>query len=400
MILGSYLPILKVVIQGRSAVNILIATLISFSFSISVILSTFGLMDGFDFLLKSGLRHSSGDILVTSRKGFFKFDSDLEAIVKESKPLAYTAVIQTEAFILSGEKSKGILVRGVDPKGFKKSSGVTVKLNSNEIVIGNVLAKELGLTIGDEVALAFGKGNESSEELPGLRLFKISDIVTHGIYQKDLRFVYLHRNDVADQINVKDKVNQLILTYQAPSMPLKSLEILKKPQDYLRRNLDVNFQVKPFWSEFSFLIEAVKVEKFSISLILQLIVVVAVFNILAFVIYIMEKKSQEFFFLRAIGLSLNKISHFWFLIILSIWSLSCLGAYFLTEVFNWGLQHLTFLKIPGEIYVLSGLSLKLDIMDYLLVYFLSLLWIFLAGFMAYIRIRKRTIIQGLRQEFS
>ncbi len=258
----------------------------------------------------------------------------------------------------------------------------------------------MNLTIGDEVALAFGNGNESSEELPGLRLFKIADIITHGIYQKDLRFVYLDRKDVADQINVQDRVNQLIISYQAPTVPLKSLEILKKTQDDLRRNLDVNFQVKPFWSEYSFLIEAVKVEKFSISLILQLIVVVAVFNILAFVIYIMEKKSQEFFFLRAIGLSLNRISHFWFLIILSIWALSCLGAYFLTEVFNWGLQHLTFLKMPGEIYVLSGLSLKLDLLDYFLVYFLSLLWIFLAGFMAYIRIRRRTIIQGLRQEFS
>jgi hypothetical protein len=49
--------------------------------------------------------------------------------------------------------------------------------------------------------------------------------------------------------------------------------------------------VRPFWSEYSYFIEAVKIEKLSITLILQLIVVVAVFNIIAFVIYIMEKKS-------------------------------------------------------------------------------------------------------------
>jgi ABC-type lipoprotein release transport system permease subunit len=158
--------------------------------------------------------------------------------------------------------------------------------------------------------------------------------------------------------------------------------------------------VRPFWNEYDFLIEAVKVEKFSISLVLQLIVVVAIFNIIAFVIYIMEKKSQEFFFLRAVGLSLSALTRFWFISVIAIWSVSCVGAYLISLAFNWALKHVSFLQIPGEIYVLSSLDLKLDRMAYVTVYGVSLLWILVAAFIGFLRLKRRPIIQGLRQEFS
>src|SRR3989344_3571516 len=110
----SYLSILKIVLHGRSAGKILLATILSFTFSIAVILCTFGLMDGFDHLLKSGLRHSSGDLLITSRKGFFNLTPELQNILKIVKPEAVAPVIQTEAFALRNEISKGVLVRGIE----------------------------------------------------------------------------------------------------------------------------------------------------------------------------------------------------------------------------------------------------------------------------------------------
>jgi ABC-type lipoprotein release transport system permease subunit len=123
--------------------------------------------------------------------------------------------------------------------------------------------------------------------------------------------------------------------------------------------------------------------------------VIAVFNIMAFVIYIMEKKAQDFFFLRAVGLSLSSILRFWLVSIFIIWGLSCIGAHLMSKVFNWGLQHLPFLQIPGEIYVLSSLSIRLDFTAYTTVYLISLLWILLAAFGGYLRIRKRQLSKVL-----
>lgn len=397
---SSYKSILKIVLHGRSAGNILLATVLSFTFSIAVILCTFGLMDGFDHLLKSGLRHSSGDILVTARRGFFSYDQELDKQLRIVTPLSIAPVIQTEAFALTSGKSKGVMVRGIDGDSFSQATGLTVDIGPGGIVIGEELAKQMNVKVGDEIALTLGRGNDVADSLPGIELFTVSGLVHHGIYQKDLRFVYLNRNELASLLEVGNRVNLVILATEPLNKPLEDLDSIRNSQNILRRFLEPEYIVKPFWSEYNFLIEAVKVEKVSISLILQLIVVVAVFNILAFVIYIMEKKSQDFFFLRAVGLSLKSLMRFWLVSIVIIWLTSCLGAHLLSRIFDWGLNNLSFLQIPGEIYVLSALSIRLDLMAYLTVYLVALLWILLAASIGYWRLKQRPIIQGLRQEFN
>lgn len=396
----SYLSILKIVLHGRSAGKILLATVFSFTFSIAVILCTFGLMDGFDHLLKSGLRHSSGDIIVTSRRGFFPVTAELKEKISHIKPIAMTPVIQTEAFALYQGASKGVLVRGIEDDSFSKTTGLKISVADGSVVIGEELAKQFKVQVGDDIALTFGRGNEAASALPMVKLFTVSGIVKHGIYQKDLRFVYLKRTDLAELLELGNKVNQIILATEDVNKPLESLDSIRESQQKLRLEMESEYLVKPFWNEYSFLIEAVKVEKFSISLILQLIVVVAVFNIIAFVIYIMEKKAQDFFFLRAVGMSLSSLTNFWFFSVIIIWGVSCAGAYICSQFFNWCLKHVSFLQIPGEIYVLSSLNIRLDLMAYVTVYAVSLLWILVAAFGGYLRFKNKPIIQGLRQEFS
>lgn len=375
------------------------ATFFSFTFSIAVILCTFGLMDGFDHLLKTGLRQSTGDVILTNKKGFFRKE-EISSAVESSKPLSAAAVIQTEAFALANGRSQGVLVKGVDSDTFYKASGLSIKTGPSQIVIGEELAKSLSVKAGDSLALALGKGNESGGALPSIRVFQIADIIKHGIYQKDLRFVYLDRSELAELLGVEDRINMMILTYFPINQAITDLEPISTKALDLRMGLSGEYRVRPFWDEYAFLIEAVKVEKFSISLILQLIVLVAVFNIIAFVIFVMEKKAQDFFFLRAVGLSLNDILKFWLKSILILWAFSCLGAWGLSHVFNWSLQNLPIFKVPGQIYVLSELSIRLDTLDYVTVSAISLFWVLVAASIGYFRLRNRPIIQGLRQEFN
>ncbi len=375
------------------------ATFFSFTFSIAVILCTFGLMDGFDHLLKTGLRQSTGDVIITSKKGFFS-STEVNRTVEASQPLAVASVIQTEAFALANGKSQGVLVKGVDQDEFAKASGLTVKVHQEEIVIGEELAKALSLKSGDEIALALGKGNDSGSALPAIKVMKVGDIIRHGIYQKDLRFVYMNRSDLSRLMGTGERINMMIVTYFPVDGAIQDLFPIQEKAMDLRINLVGDYRVRPFWDEYAFLLEAVKVEKFSISLILQLIVLVAVFNIIAFVIFVMEKKAQDFFFLRAVGLSLKDLMLFWLKSILILWAASCVGAWGLSHVFNWSLKNLPFFKVPGQIYVLSELSIRLDSMAYVTVSAISLFWVLVAAGIGYIRLRNRPIIEGLRQEFS
>jgi ABC-type lipoprotein release transport system permease subunit len=285
-------------------------------------------------------------------------------------------------------------------ESFSATTGLAVDVSSEGVTIGKVLARELKLSPGDEISLAMGKGSQGAEGLPSIKSFKVNKVVEHGIYQKDLRFLYIDRQTLGETLGIQSKVNLLLVNYYPLNKPLEDLEGIKQKVAHLRNMLDSSWRVKPFWDEFDFLIEAVKVEKFSITLILQLIVVVAIFNIMAFVIYVMEKKSQEFFFLRAVGLSLKSLMRFWFVSIMGLWLISCVGAYLLSHLFNWSLQNLAIFQVPGEIYVLSSLSIRLDFMAHATVYALSLIWILAAAFIGYLRLRKKPIILGLRQEFA
>ena len=73
--MGSTWSIFKIISEGRAATRFLVAALLSFSFSISVILSTIGLMDGFEISLRNSLKGSSGDFQVTSTKGYFLLEN-------------------------------------------------------------------------------------------------------------------------------------------------------------------------------------------------------------------------------------------------------------------------------------------------------------------------------------
>lgn len=393
----SYSSLFKIVLYGRSSGNILIATILSFTFSITVILCTFGLMDGFDHLLKSGLRHSTGDVVMTSKKGFYKLDEPFLETLNEFSEKA-TFLIQSEAFSIYNSKSTGIILRGVEPESFSQVTGLNLSIDEGEIVVGEELLKQLNLNEGDNLAITLGQGKDNS--LPIIKMFKVRGSVSHGIYQKDLRMAYVLKDDLASVLNVGKKVNMTLVQLMDPTKPIDDLELVNSTVRDMKREFDPEFIIKPFWAEYNYLIEAVKVEKFSISLVLQLIVIVAVFNILAFVIYIMEKKAQEFFFLRAVGLSINKLMIFWVVTISAIWAISCVGSFFLSDIFDLSLKHLPMFQVPGEIYVLSSLELKLSTESFITVFAIAFVWILIASFIGYLRLKNKTIIQGLRQEFN
>jgi ABC-type antimicrobial peptide transport system permease subunit len=138
----------------------------------------------------------------------------------------------------------------------------------------------------------------------------------------------------------------------------------------------------------------------SITLVLQLIVIISIFNIAAFMIFISEKKAQDFFMFRALGLDSRGLLKFWLLLVLFIWINSCAISIGLTHFFDRYLLKLPFLQIPGEIYVLGDLSLSLHGIDYLVVFGLSLLWVMIVTSAGFLRLKKKSILYGLRQEFS
>lgn len=387
--------LIALLFYGKSSRRFLFATVASFSFSIAVILCTIGLMDGFETILRTALKRSSGDIAITNSRGFFVIDREFTELLQTEKVQDYTSLVQTQGFLIAHELTKGVVIRGVEPLSFNRVTHLDINPFHEEVVIGQALARELNLKIGDDVVLTFASGNEALGNQPLISRFKISTIINHGIYEKDLRFIYLNQAKLSGILgnHQNNKFNQVLV-----NLPL-GLDVAKVAKR-LNQFLPANFIAKPYWAEFSTLLEAVKVEKVSISLVLQLIVVISIFNVMAFVIYLNEKRTREIFLLKALGVNQKTLSNAWLKIVFFIWILSCFVSLILTAIFNQLLKHLSVFKLPGDIYVLSELSLDLHSQVVGLVFLLALIWVMIISFITFGRFKKNSVAQNLRKEFS
>lgn len=387
--MSTQLSIFKVIAEGKASKRFLFASILSFGFSIGVILSTIGLMDGFEHTLRYSLKKTNSDFIIQSTNGFF-FEKELRHL---KKGYSTAAILQTQAFAVGENNNRGVLVKGILQQEFNNVTDMNINISEKHIVIGEELAKDFYLKKGDSLLLAIASNKKQDQGGAILKRFEISDIITHGIYEKDLRVVYLDKTLLEDIFGYKKGTSNKFLVKKPKSLDFDSAEF------DIEKNVSEEFSVVPFWEEYKTLINAVEVEKNSITLILQIIVIVSIFNILAFIIFIFEKKSQDFFLLRALGLSAKSLNSFWIKLLIGVWFFSCLFAVVLTHLFNFILSDLNLFKLPGEIYVLNKLTLVLSLDDYVFVFLASLIWIVLIGLLTNYRLRRRSLLAGLRQEF-
>ncbi len=388
-------------LDNKSSRNFLIGVILGFGFSIAVILSTIGIMDGFDLALKQGLRKSHGDLTINSLQGFFeptKLKKELDKIIEIEN---FSAIVQIESFLSFDDQSKGVILRGVD-ENYINVVGQDIQLSTNEVAIGKAIAKQFQIRLGDEIVLTLVNGNKNLHALPGLYRFKVKNIIDHGIYQKDSRLVYLSLKEAQKILELGGKVNlyTLNLKHSSNAIDQNYLNMVLKAKSSIDRVLRSDYRVKVFWKEYDSLIEAVQIEKVMIGIILQLVVIISIFNILAFIMFINEQKAKEIFLIKALGVSQKSFVEVWFKLISFIWIFSFLVSLVFVFIFNLGLKYLPVFELPAEIYYMPRLSLHLSTESYLIVLFGSFLWLNLITWFLFQRMKKKSLLEGLRQEFS
>ncbi|MBY0413341.1 MAG: hypothetical protein K2Q18_04220, partial [Bdellovibrionales bacterium] len=310
-----------------------------------------------------------------------------------------SALVQTESFLIFNDESRGVQVKAIDA-GYGGIVGMPLNLPEHGVAIGSEIAKINHIGIGDEIVLAFGKGGTEFKNMPALRRFKVAQIITHGVYQKDARLIYARLDEVQAMQGLGQRINTIAFNIEktkiSSSNDLKNIE--NKLAD-LRMRFEPDFYFKPYWREFSAIIEAAQTEKVMISLILQVIVVVAIFNVLAFIYFINEKKSKELFLFKALGLSRKSMNNLWMKLVMGIWLASCLLSVVFVQIFKFLLLKISLFKLPAEVYLMPRIELFISWQDYALVFTLALVWMLLITYYLLRKLKNKSLLEGLRQEF-
>ena len=288
--------------------------------------------------------------------------------------------------------SQGVLVRGISPPAFYQVTGLKIKLDKGGVAVGKELAKKFHLLKGDPVALI-----HSVRENTVIRRYFVSDIIDHGFYQKDLRQVYLSLGDMQEALKLKKQVNEISFNLPTTNKDWDEIQFFAIE---LAELLGSEFITLPYWEEYSVLFTAVKEQKVIIAFMLGLIVIVSIFNILAFVIFLGEKYAGEIFLFSALGMSRLRLSIVWPGIIAFLWCASCLLATMFISIFDWILEYWSLFQLPKEIYYFGRLRLYLKTEYYALIFLLVLFWLMIISLGMVWRHRRHSLLKGLRREFS
>lgn len=378
----------------------LIGVWVGLAFSIAVILSTVGIMDGFERALRHGLKKSAGDITMKYANGFFTVNERLRNELAEARVKDYAPMVETESFLIFNDESRGVQIKAVNPD-YGKVVSIPLDLAPHTVGIGSEIARINKVAIGDDIVLAFAKGGDEFKNMPALKRFKVSKIIHHGVFQKDARIVYARLDEIQSLMSLSNRVN--IIAFNIDRSKLNSgndLQAIESNLADLRMRFEPEFFFKPYWREYGSLIEAVQAEKVLISLILQLIVVISVFNVLAFIYFINEKKSKELFLFKALGLSKKSMNNLWMKLVVLIWVASCVLSAVFVQVFRFMLLKLPFFELPAEVYHMPRIDIFLSGFDYVMVFALALLWMVLITYYLLRKLRNKSLLEGLRQEFA
>lgn len=400
-----FFSLVKTLLMGRGPIRFALAAIVGMAFSVAVILSTMGIMDGFGKSFSAFLKSTEGDVYFTRNNDFFTISGRVKESLAGLGVSTFSPEIVAQGFLIAKDGSIGVELRGVQQENLKLVNGIDIELEDGEIAVGRALAERFFLRVGDYATVVYPGGGAltgTRDALPSLKKFRIAKILKKGIYQKELRQVYLPLARLQSDLGLGDKVNRVTLL-MPQGRRLKGGSEWSSIRRFVIEtgdSLGMEYTVHPYWSDYGVLFSAVNEQKTVISIMLSLIVVVSIFNILAFIAFVGEKRAQEIFIFSSLGLSKSRFTGIWLVIIAIIWLCSILVSLGMVEIFKWALGTFGIFKLPADIYHMSRLQVLLGWEDYALVFTSVLAALLLSSSVVIWLKNRRSLLSNLRREFS
>ncbi len=171
------------------------------------------------------------------------------------------------------------------------------------VLVGRELVKHLHLYVGQEVRMVSPLSdpkNPGAAPVPYTRNYRVAGTFYTGMYEYDLKFVYVALESLQEFLDLGDQVNGIEIRVANP-------EITEPVLRRLRARLGAGFRVQD-WKELNRnLFSALKLEKIAMFLVLAIIILVASFSIIGNLIMVVVEKAKEIALLKTLGSSSGSV---------------------------------------------------------------------------------------------
>lgn len=292
--------------------------------------------------------------------------------------------VYSEVMLSSGSGVKGVVLRGIDPATAPEvlsmlrplGQHVLDELNREGppgIIVGDELAKRLGLMVGSRVNLLSPSGQKGvAGYQPRIRPYELVGIFRTGMYEYDSSLAFV-------------------------SIPA-ALEILGYPDDYLSgieitvndlfkadqtaielaQNLGSPFYVRSWMEMNANIFAALKLEKIGMFILLTMVVMIGSFSIVTSLVMLVMEKTRDIAVMMSMGATRAMIRKIFVLQGCIIGLIGTLLGYAFGLGLGYLLKEYKFIKLPENVYTLDHLPIIITLPDVLIVGASAMLLCFLA----------------------
>lgn len=369
-------------------------SLIGIMLGVATLIVVMSVMGGFHDVLLGRIVGMNGHVVVYHQDGAISDYNYLIDKIKQNKVVAANAtsvvpIAEGQVMVTHSGRNSGAMIRGIEMSDLiaKTHDGTRFygkdlsSVKDGELIVGATLARNLGVTLGDDVSLVSANNSTPTPfgSMPRIMSYPVKTSFFMGMYEYDSGYVFMPLSTAQKYLNIGKSVTHI-------DVFLRDAENTTAVREALMRLLPDGFVVRDWRDLNRSFVGALQVESNVMFLILMLIIIVAAFNIVSSLVMLVQDKSKDIAVLRTFGVSRKSMMR---IFVLSGTTIGVIGAAAGTilgtviaiyiepirKFFQWATGRDLF---PAELYYLSELPSRVEFWTVFGIALVAILLAFLA----------------------
>ena len=296
--------------ESRFISIVTLSSIIAISIGIAAVIIVLSVMNGFESEIHQRILQLNSHITISIKESASDSNDLIERLRQIDEIKKISQDYQAKGLIESNKKTSAVMVKSFnanlqmdDPMQRIKSNSI----NRSELIIGEGLAQSMNLILGDRISLTIPSVSKKGKvSFSNNQTFEIKEILVYGLRQYDASLILINEEDAYELV----KSNQFA---KKISIDLFDIYQAKRISTMLRVMLDgEDYRISDWTVDNSVLFSAINIEKMTMSSLLFLIVIIAMFNVIVMLSMSIDSKKKEIAVLKTIGFNSLDISHIFF----------------------------------------------------------------------------------------
>ena len=366
------------------------------SVGISALLITLFILNGFEKVISKKIADFDGHIRV---KHYLNYPIPSEILEMDSilfhykETVSQSRFIQKPALLRKGKVAEGIIVEGIEPDRVEFINDILVSgrndISGNQIVIGERLANQVNISIGDKIVLFdLATLNGSNKRL---KQFVVAGFFHSGMLEYDNHMIYMNLEQADRLFHMNEKVSGQILR-------LSEAKWANELSEFLKKDLAYPYMVMTWKEKNRSLFKWMDIQRWPILFIFSLIAMVGLVNIISALAMIVLDKTRQIGILKSLGVSHTGLRQLFLFYGFMIGLAGAIIGSFLALLLAWMQNNFKIITLPEDFYFMDFIPMDVSIFDVFSIAIISIVCAIFAAIWPTVRAERIEPADALRYE--